>query len=131
MTVVRMRPPPTGSLREVLLKAADGALRRRGYSEAFRASVRDRLQRLLEGELQSGFVDFSEWPEYTVLDSETLERIGPFVQRLGDAVSAEAFMSLAVALLLPEVIAHVRTLTAGVQQPREAGDPSDDPPGAA
>lgn len=74
---------------------------------------------LAGGRLSSGFVDFSAWPEYTALDSETLEQIGPFVQRLGDAVSAEAFMSLAVALLLPEIIAHVRTRMGAAPQPTE------------
>ena len=125
MSVVRMRPPATGTLLEALLEAADIALRRRCYSVAFRTAVQDRLTRLLDGgRLRSGFVDYSGWPEYAMLDPDTRERIGPFIQRLGDAVSREAFTSLAVALLLSEVIAHVQTLTAAALQPPE-------PPGAA
>lgn len=105
-------------MRARLLAGAELALRRLNYSAEFRAAVRDRLAGVLDAaDMRSGAIDFSDWPEFTALDRETLKEIDPFLQRLVDAVSAEAFASLAGALLVPEVVLNVQLLTAGVVPP--------------
>jgi hypothetical protein len=117
-----MRPPAAENLRAVLLDAADRALRRDGYSQSFREAVRSRILRVLEGEIPSGYVDFSDWPEYRSLDPATVAAIVPFIRRLASAAAQSALESLCVLYLIPEVIATVEARTLlepGAPAPRD------------
>lgn len=118
MSIIRFRVPPTESLRDALLEAADRALRRRGCSEHFREVVKCSLEQDLRAAAHTtALVEFDEWPEWATLGETTRAEIEPFIRRFADAAATRTFEVFAVRLLLPQIVQNVTTLFSA----REAG----------
>jgi hypothetical protein len=104
-----------------------------GFNAEFSRAVMKQLERSLDlAKLQSGYVDYSQWPEFEVLDRAVAQAIQPLLTRLADQIATEAYGAFASQILFGAIVDHVgdvfKAREAGVplRLPGDVDPPSDD-----